>query len=377
MKAMDRHEEVAHIYSVLKPVFFTSKILGLAPYNVVGDTNKTKIRVSTLGVVYSLTVSIVTAGLLGHHQFKVMNLWKNICNSSENILIHVTSYSLVIAYLTLLLRSRRIARLFDHLNGLVEESSYSAWKKDLQTMLSIQTFAAILLVTGTAGELKFSVIGKEFDGVLRIIYFYIAEFSCFVLENQFVAVIIILKRIVQNWNSRICALSEKEAGVNFPCSTEYIKKEGSNLFTISNKSTISNRANVSSMVTYFRYIRKQHASACEVAESVNSIYSAMLLFTVARAFISLTHVLYYIVMTFVVQKMSFLCDTGGSVSYFICLLYYALHLMWLVHFTSFTSKEVSHKLQYSDMRYLKGVPDTYNLLLYLNNRSWASRRNAS
>ncbi|XP_023709129.2 putative gustatory receptor 28b [Cryptotermes secundus] len=46
-------------------------------------------------------------------------------------------------------------------------------------------------------------------------------------------------------------------------------------------------------------------------------------------------------MEFVAQKMSFLCNAGESIPYFICLLYYALHLIWLVYFTSFTSKEMN------------------------------------
>jgi hypothetical protein len=336
---MDRHGEEAHIYSVLKPVFFTSKILGLAPYNVVGDTNRSEIRVSINGVVYSLAVSVVLACILGYREFKFINLWGNICNSSENILIYGLSCSLVLAYLTLLLRSKRIARLFDHLNGLVEETSYSAWKKDLQTMLSIQMFAAIMLFI--AGVLDLSVTAKEFDSVLRIIYFYIAEYSCFVSENQFVAIIIVLKHIVQNWNFHICAVSEKEDRINLPCSTRYIKRESSNLFTISNKSTKSNRANVSSVVAYFRYIQDQHASACEVAEAVNSVYSAVLLLAVARVFISLTHILYYLLMDFVLHKMSFVCDIKENNAYFLCLLYCVAHLIWLVYFTSLTSKEVS------------------------------------
>lgn len=359
---MDRHEEVAHIYTVLKPIFFTSKILGLAPYKVVGDTNRTKIGVSILAVVYNLAVSITIASILGYQQFKIVNLWKNICNSSENILVYVTFCSLGIAYLTLLLSIRRIARLFDNLNDVVEESSCSVWKKDLQTMLSIQTFAAIMLVSGIVSELGFFVIAKEIDDVLRIICFYIAEFSCFVSENQFVAITIVLKRTVQNWNSQICALSGNEGRVNFPCSAEYIRKEGSNLFTISNKSTASERVSVTSMVTYFRHIRRQHESACEVAESANSVYSAVLLLAVTRAFISLTHILYYILMEFVAQTMSFLCDAGESISYFICLLYYVLHLIWLVYFTSLTSKEVSHKMEHF-------VPDMHNLPLYLNSIS--------
>jgi hypothetical protein len=362
---MDRHEEVADIYSVLKPVFFTSKILGLAPYIVVGDTSRTKIRVSALAIVYSLAVSILIVGLLGYRQFKITNLWENICNSGENILVLGTSCCQVLAYLTLLLRSRRIARLFDHLNCLVEETSYSAWKKDLHTMLSIQIFAAIMVVI--AAVMEFSVIAKEFNTVMRLTYFYIAEFCCFVSENQFVSIIIVLKHVVQKWNFHICAVSEKEDPVNLPYSTEYVRKEGPNLFTISNKLAMSNRADISSMVTYFRYIRKQHASACEAAERVNSIYSAVLLFAVARVFISLTHTLYYIVMHIFVQKMSFLCDTRENYSYFVWLLYYAVRLIWLVYFTSFTSKEVSHKFHYFDMQYLKGVPDTYNLPLYSNN----------
>jgi hypothetical protein len=352
-KIMRRQKEAADIYSVLKPVFFTSKILGLFPYNVVGDTSRSKVRVSALAVVYGVGMFVLIACVLGHGQFKNAYVWGNICNSGENIMFLGTSCSLVMVYSTLLLSSRKIARLFDHLNGLVWETPYSAWKKDLRIMLSAEFLVAIMLVI--AGVLEFSVIVKEYEHILSMTYYCVAEFVCFVSENQFVVMIIVLKRIIQNWNSHICDVSQKENTANLPRSTEYANEEGSNLFSFSNKSTISNRASVNSMVSHFRYIRKQHASACEFAVSVNSVYSAMLLFSVARAFMSLTQTLYYILMDFVVQKRSFSCETRENNSYYIWLLYYAVRLTWLLYATNFTAKEVSHEIDYFDVPYLKRV----------------------
>jgi len=56
---------------------------------------------------------------------------------------------------------------------------------------------------------------------------------------------------------------------------------------------------------HFQQLRELYASACDIAESVNAIYSPVLLLSVARSFTSHTHILYYILISFTVQEISF------------------------------------------------------------------------
>ena len=100
---------------------------------------------------------------------------------------------------------------------------------------------------------------------------------------------------------------------------------------------------------HFKQLRELHASACDIAESVNAVYSPLLLLSVARLFTVLAHIVYYIVVSFIVQKAGFFCTLTANNSYFLWLILYSLRLIWLVYFTAFTAKEVSHKLQYLNL----------------------------
>jgi len=48
---MDRHTEAAGVYSVLKPEFFVSKVLGLSPYSAVGDIGNCRAIVTVSAVI--------------------------------------------------------------------------------------------------------------------------------------------------------------------------------------------------------------------------------------------------------------------------------------------------------------------------------------
>jgi hypothetical protein len=56
---MDRHTESVDIYSILKPVFFVSKVLGLSPYNAAGDIGSRNIIVTVTAIVYSIGMFIL------------------------------------------------------------------------------------------------------------------------------------------------------------------------------------------------------------------------------------------------------------------------------------------------------------------------------
>jgi len=63
---------------------------------------------------------------------------------------------------------------------------------------------------------------------------------------------------------------------------------------------------------HFKQLTELHASACDIAESVNALYSPMLLLSVARSFTPLTHILYYILYGFIVQKIISFCKLTGN-----------------------------------------------------------------
>jgi hypothetical protein len=94
----------------------------------------------------------------------------------------------------------------------------------------------------------------------------------------------------------------------------------------------------------FQQLRELHASAYDIAESVNAVYSPMLLLSVARPFTSLTHILYYTLMSFIDQETSFSFKLTENGSYFVWLIYSSATHIWLALFTAFTVKEVSYNV---------------------------------
>jgi hypothetical protein len=94
----------------------------------------------------------------------------------------------------------------------------------------------------------------------------------------------------------------------------------------------------------FQQLRELHASACDIAELVSTLYSAMLLLSVARSFTSLTHILYYILISFIDQETSFSSKLTENGSYFVWLIYSSAKQIWLALFTAFTAKEVSYNV---------------------------------
>jgi hypothetical protein len=134
-------------------------------------------------------------------------------------------------------------------------------------------------------------------------------------EHQFVAFMHVLKRTVQNWKNHIDTLSENDDVINDPLYRNEINGRKSLLFTVSNNSVTSKREKIHSKLMHFKQLRELHASACDIAEAVNAVYSPMLLLSVAKLFISLTHTVYYIIVSFTVHDTRLSCYIAGNKSY--------------------------------------------------------------
>jgi hypothetical protein len=343
---MGRHTEAVDIYSLFKPVFFISEVLGLWPYSAVGGTGNRRITVTVSAVIYSLAMLILNAGTFAYSILQGMLSWENICSSGEHMLCIGTLCHAVAAYFTSLLGCRHIARQFLRLNYLTAETYYSVWRKDLQLLLAMQILCVTLIVTAVASEICYIINEThEFPPQLSFMLYFTADLAGVTSEHQFVAFIHLLKRTVQNCNNHIDAVCENGDVINDPRYRKEINRQEPDTFTVSNNAVTSYREKIHLKVLQFQQIRELHASACDIAESVNAIYSPMLLLSVAKLFTSLTQSLYYILVSFIVQKTSFFCQLASNESYFVWLIFYSVRLISLVHFTASTANEVSHKVQ--------------------------------
>jgi hypothetical protein len=343
---MDRHTEAVDIYSVFKPVFVIPKVLGLLPYNTVVDIVNRRIIVTVSAVIYSLGMIILNVGVLAYGVLIAMS-WENICTSGESILMLGTLCLAISGYCTCLVGCRQTARQFEKLNNLIGKTYCFAWRRDLQLLLITQVIFVIMIFS--AFVLDVSEITHEFYEFHTVVFcmlYYVSELAGFMSEHQFVAFMHVLKRTVQNWNKHIDALSENYDVINSPLYRNEMDRQRSLLFIVSNNSVASKNEKIHSKLIHFKQLRELHASACDIAEAVNAVYSPMLLVSVAKLFTSIIHILYYILYSFIVQKTSFFCKLTGNESYFVWLIYSSVRLIWLVYFAARTAKEVSHNVQH-------------------------------
>jgi hypothetical protein len=341
---MDRHIETVDVYSILKPVFFVSKILGLSPYNAVGVIGNRRVNVTVSAIIYSIGVFIFNAAVIAYIVLTAGFNWENICSSGENIIYLETLCLALSAYCTCLFGCRQTVRQITRLNDLIGKTHYSAWRRDLQLLLAMQILCVIMMVTAAVMDISEEI--SQFEISVQMLFFmiyYVAELSGFMSEYQFVTFMHTLKRTVQNWNNHIDALSENDDVFNSSLYRNEMSGKKSVLFIVSHTSVTSKREKIHSKLMHFKQLRELHASACDIAEAVNAVYSPLLLLSVAKHFISITHLVYYIVVSFVIQKATFFCKFTGYNSYFIWLILYILRLIWMLHFTAFTAKEVSPK----------------------------------
>jgi hypothetical protein len=74
---MDRQTETVDVYSVFKPVFFVSKVLGPSPHNTVDDIGNRRFIVTVCAIIYSLGMVILNVSVLAYGLIPAMFVWKN------------------------------------------------------------------------------------------------------------------------------------------------------------------------------------------------------------------------------------------------------------------------------------------------------------
>ena len=213
--AMESHTEVADVYSVLKPTFFVSKVLGLSPYNAVGDVGNRRFIVTVSAVMYSIGMLMLYVGVFAYCILTNTFSWKNICDSGESIIFIETLCPTLCAYCTSVFGCRQTARHITRLNDLIGKVCYSTWRRDLQLLLAMQILCVIMAVIGAVVEI--SATGRRFEMSHQMLVFtiyYVTELSGFMSEQQFVAFMHVLKRTVQNWNNHIDYVCENDEVFN-------------------------------------------------------------------------------------------------------------------------------------------------------------------
>jgi hypothetical protein len=83
----------------------------------------------------------------------------------------------------------------------------------------------------------------DFHALLFCMIYYVSELAGFMSEYQFVVLMHVLKRTVQNWNNHIDAVSEYDDVNNSPLYRYEMNRRKSVIFTVSNNSVTSSVRN--------------------------------------------------------------------------------------------------------------------------------------
>jgi len=130
-----------------------SKVLGLSPYNSVGDIGNRRVIVTVSAIVHSLGMIILNVGVFTYRLIE-MNTWENICSFGVNILCTGALCHAVSGYFTSLLGCRQTAREIIMLIDLIGKTYYSAWRRDVQVLLAMQILCVIMIFTNGVLEIS-------------------------------------------------------------------------------------------------------------------------------------------------------------------------------------------------------------------------------
>jgi uncharacterized membrane protein len=177
---MDRHTEAVDVHCMFKPVFFVSNVLGLSPYNAVGDTGNSRIIVTVSAIICSIGMLILNVGVFAYGVLTAIFTWEIICTLGESVILLETLYLALCAYCTCLLGCRQSAKHFEMLNNLIGETYYSVLRRDVQLLLIMQLLFVITIITVGVSDIPQTISELyEFHTVLYSTIYYVSNLAGF------------------------------------------------------------------------------------------------------------------------------------------------------------------------------------------------------
>lgn len=285
--------EVLDIYSVAKPVFCLSKLLGLAPFVTEGNIGSRKLRLSCLALIYSLIM------LVAQLSRQVFFMW-NLCSvdNLESLLqtasaIEAITCSVTVSgfFLMNLLNRRKVYQVFSKLANFDESlgDMHHTYRKSLFIIIAQVGFHIIFL--GSVG------IAAINNGALKV---YADLLKCISVSSNFLLVLVVDLEIInlafalkQRFSALNNLLSEyvEETAYELPVSKRWINKSLSSVHTIPQIIQVKSFAGLSSV--RLKNISDLHDFLCDTSVLVNSTYSIHMLFDVVLKFIGIIFSVYY------------------------------------------------------------------------------------
>jgi hypothetical protein len=269
-------------FSLVKPLFFLSKFLGLAPFAMISTGT---LRVSRSAMVYSLAMlASISAFLIQKISFRNdfhMSSWPvSVANIVFQLSTTLFTYwacgiSCTINY------SNMIEVLNQMFMSVISRNTLPRKYRLFSLILAFQIFAGLL----TFGVLYYIEWYHDlYSGYGEMIPYIIIDCCDYIYELQFIDIVLLLGYYFDNVGTRIIKLCEENE--------EHNSVKRNTLFPISHYGiSYEISSNTLSRVKIQEVIRL-HSSLCDSAELINSIYSFMMLISSAGALVGITYGLY-------------------------------------------------------------------------------------
>ncbi|KAJ9584399.1 hypothetical protein L9F63_021251, partial [Diploptera punctata] len=151
------HEEKQDLYSIILPLFYFSKVLGITPFNLEGQIGNRELKISHLSVIYFVTIRVIT--LIGQilHFFKNFEISKSYSGQvfvTASFIIGLLHLLLsVMLFIIMFVKRILVLELFNKLSDIhffildkinLNDNLYKFWQRILVYAVIIQSILFIL-----------------------------------------------------------------------------------------------------------------------------------------------------------------------------------------------------------------------------------------
>lgn len=272
-------------FSLVKPLFFLSKFLGLAPFTMISTGT---LRVSWMAVVYSFAMlASISTFLIQKISFGNdfdMSSWPvTVANIVFQLSTTLFTYwacclSCTINY------SNMIEVMHQMFNSVLSRNILPRRYRLFSVILTFQIFGG-LLIFGVLYYIEW--YHDLYSGYGEMVPYIVIDCCDYIYELQFIDIVLLLGHYFDSVGTRITNLCEEKE--------ERISVKRNTFFPISHNG-ISYEMNSKTRAKIQEIIRL-HFSLCDTAELVNSIYSFMMLISSAGALVGITYGLYIAAIT--------------------------------------------------------------------------------
>lgn len=309
------------IYVLVRPLFYISKLHGMAPHVVQGKAGSRKFVSCRLTLVYSfvLLALFITSHIqiVDHTSVNKSDILPESVSIANLVLYGIVSSLLL--FLSIL-QHKKVPEIFSRMSEY-----YKPDNRMLQYFIFAQCFLSFMISVLTAYLVAFAF---KWDGSLYFISMFILYYNIMgtlIADMQYINVVTLLKHNFMTLNSKLITDSFEQPFYGFS----------------KRKPLPHNRAEarVSDGCMKLEYVQKLHRFHTDTSELINSTFSIQMLVTTGLKFVILTSQFYFEVIH-VIRSGEFVTEPMDFIS--ICLVVACLPSLLSIAWTcSSTSNEVS------------------------------------